>query len=244
MQLLNDPIVQAYKLSLGGESSFRHVITKCQCIYSDNLPKDVHKAEKVDDLYKPLPYSKILDNIKFYVPIALTEKYYPALTMKSIIYDMLNCKNIKKVETFYCIIDLNFKQHPPCADYMKLEYRDLFLSPNDENLFDEMSLWKYLLNIFECLINGTSRYGDKDAYDLAFRRVFEFCVCVLQTDYDYSKKKGSKPLIMECLNYNPNQRTRLNEITKYLDKLFNSGYDFVMTVVKFALLVEQIRSEN
>lgn len=244
MQLFEDPLVKEYISSLDGKSFCQYMITKCQCIYSDDLPINAHQDAKPLESTMRQPYTKIGDDVKINFS-SLSEKiYYPAKIMKDLIREMLISKEIKKIEKLYCQIDQNLKLHPPCADYMISEYRELFLSPNEVTFFDELSLWKYLLNTFECLINGTSSYGDSDVYDLAFQRFFAFCVRVLQMDYDFSKKKGTRPLIMDCLNYNPSRKTRLKDMTKYLDMLFNSGYDFLMSVVNLAILVDKMKSNN
>lgn len=241
MKLLKKSLVQDYKSSLGGKSTYHHVITKCQCIYSPGLPEKVHDAKEASNGYNERPYVRVANYIKFNVSQLSKETYYSSEIIKCTLHDMLNCNEIKKIGKLYCIIDLNFKFHPPCANYMNFEYRHLFISLSDENIFNGMSIWDYLMYLFECLLNGTSQYGKNEVYDLAFQMFFDFCVRILKMDYDYAKKKRYRPVIVSCLNYGRKHNSRIHEVKRYLDMLYDAGYDFAVTVVKFALLLEELK---
>lgn len=144
---------------------------------------------------------------------------------------------IQKIELNYQALDRNFDMHPPCAHYMKKEYQQLMLTPYRE--FQQMTLWDFLVDSFKRLTNGSRVYGRNKVYDLAFKRSLNFCVNILAVDYEVSKIDGSKPLIMTCLKYNPERRTRV-QITKLLETLFNTGHDFQMSVFNLIYLINQM----
>ncbi|VVC29123.1 Hypothetical protein CINCED_3A024667 [Cinara cedri] len=244
MNLFNDRKVKEYIDLLNGHSFIKHVMTYCRCI-ENNFPKYAHTDSA--------PFSKNLaelaarqepETIKLLVMYISNESYYNADTMTFLVSEMMNCENIDKVDQYYNVLYANFRKHPPCALYMAKDYEQLMLTRKQENAtkyFRGMSLWEYLIECFYRITSGSILYGENGAFDLAFYRFFKFCVEILQTEYETAKHYGTRPLIMKCLNYNPKRPTRLTEIIKLLDMLFNTGFNFQLSVIQLAILVKEIK---
>jgi len=91
------------------------------------------------------------------------------------------------------------------------------------------------------ITTGDILYGDNEVYYLAFKRCLSFCICILQIDFEVSKRKNVIPLAAKYLKYHSTRKTRMSDITKLLDMLYNTGYDFQTQVIDPALLVNQLK---
>ncbi|XP_060858991.1 uncharacterized protein LOC132936310 [Metopolophium dirhodum] len=241
MNILKDKSVIRYITSLDGLSPAQHLLTVCQCI-KKNIPEDAHSDIAV-------PFSSNLAElaanqgpnhlrqIKMYIK---KTSYFNTDTMKFLINKMLECKDIKTIEHYYCVLDKNFKLHPPCAEYMDKEYEQLLLSSYRNNI-GEMTLWDYIVECLNNITKGSLLYGDDKAFELAFKMCFSFCIGILQVDFEVSKKKNNRSLVSKCLKYKLERRTRMSEISTLLDHLFNTGYNFQMPVIHLAILVNQLQ---
>lgn len=243
MNLLRDRRVVKYISSLDGLSPSQYVPMACLCIKENMLINDAH-CETVK------PFSKNLaelaanqgpKNIRLIVMYITKVFYFNGDTMKFLVNEMLECRDVETVEQYYNVLDQNFMKHPPCAQYMHTEYEQLLLSTY-RKCFNEMTLWDYLVDCLNQITSGIILYGDSEVHDLAFKRCFTFCVTILQIDFEVSKKKNLRSLVAKCLNYNCERRTRMSEINKLLDMLFNTGYDFQMPVINLAILISQMTS--
>lgn len=245
MNLLKDQRAQEYLANTDPkmvEFGMLNRPTNCLCILK-NLPENSHSGIVT-------PFSRNLAELAAYegaeyhctMPIS-KEFYFNSDTMVFLINEMLNSENVVTVEQYYNVLDLNFSEHPPCASYMNVEYEQLLLSSNKQFL-KEMTLWDYLIENFNLIINGSLLYGDNKVFDTAFKRCFSFCLAILEVDFEVSKMKNVRPLIMKCLRFNPVRKTRLSEITKVLDMLFNTGYDFQILVIRLAKLINDINKIN
>lgn len=244
MDLFNSREVKQYMILLNKQSSCKYVMTDCQCI-KKNLPKDAHinGACPFSSNMAELAVRQYSDNISFVLMYLSHAFYFNAETMKFIINEMMNCKNIKIIDQYYYVLERNLRMHPPCANYMTEEYEQLMVMHEHKNIttcFRGMSLWEYLMECIKRITSGSILLGNNQAFDLAFYKYFKFCVYILQMEYEVSKKNGTRPLIMKCLKYNSENRTRL-KITKLLDKLFNTGYNFEVPVVQLAILIKDIK---
>lgn len=240
MDILKNSRVQEYINSLNGKSPIQYGLTVCQCILQ-NISKNAHS-----EIAKPFSNNLVelvaVDQKQNRSMVSYITKttYFSGDTMKYLLNEILNCKDVETIEMYNNVIDQNFKFHPPCAQYMHLEYEKLMLTPY-RKYFMEMSLWDYLIEQFNCMTNGSILYGNDVVFDLAFKRCFSFCVRVLQVNFEMSKKEDFRPLIMKCLNYNPERKTRLSTINKLLNMLFNTGYDFQMPIIHLAILINEIK---
>ncbi|XP_025202472.1 uncharacterized protein LOC112599676 [Melanaphis sacchari] len=241
MNILKDSRVKEYISSLDGLSPVQYVPTVCQCI-KENFPENAHSdiAYPFSNNLAELAANQGPKNIRLIVMYITKTSFFNGDTMKFLVNEMLECKEDATVEQYYNVLDQNFKMHPPCAQYMDTEYEQLILGPY-RKCFGEMTLWDYIIERLNQITSGSLLYGDNKAFDLAFKRCFSFCVCILQMDFEVSKKRNIRSLIAKCLKYNSERKTRMSEITKLLDMLFNTGYDFQMPVINLAILVNQLK---
>lgn len=239
MDILKNNRVKEYLRTLNGKSPIQYVITICKCI-ENNYPKNVH-SERTNPFSNNFVELATVDQKQNGSLVAFITKttYFSGDTMKYLLNEMLNCKSIERVEQFNNVLERNFKFHPPCAQYMAVEYEQLILTPY-RKYFMEMSLWDYLIENLNCLKNGSFLYGNDEVFDLAFKRCLSFCVRVLQVNFEVSKKNDFRPLIMKCLKYNPERRTRLSDISKLLNMVFNTGYDIQMPIIYLAIIINEI----
>ncbi|XP_029341564.1 uncharacterized protein LOC100573988 [Acyrthosiphon pisum] len=241
MNILKDRRVAEYISSLNGLSSNQYIMfTFCECINNNNTPEDAHSniAEPCSSNLAELAADrKNVRLIQMYITIT---SYFKADTMKFLVNKMLECKDVETVEHYYNVLDKNLKLHPPCAQYMDEEYEQLLLS-SYRKYFGEMTLWDYIIECLKNITRGSLLYGDDDAFDLAFKRCFCFCICILQVDFEVSKNKNKRSLAAKCLNYKLERETRMNEISTLLDKSYNTGYNFKMSVIHLAILVSQLQ---
>lgn len=244
MNILENSEVKEYISSLNGKSFCHYLIIDCQC-FNENTPLNDHaeKAEPFSKNLAELAVNRTSKNPRLVVMYISKKSYFSGDTMKLLIYRMLDSKDVDKVEQYYTILDQNFRVHPPCAPYMATEYENFILT-SFNSCFGEIVLWDYLMDCFNRIVSGSILYGDNEPFDLAFKRCFSFCVSILQINFEVSKKNGLRPLIMKCLKFNPERRTRMSEITKLLDMLFNTGYGFQMPVINLAILVNQMMARD
>lgn len=243
MNILRDAGVKKYIMSLEGTSR-RFVPTSCQCI-EKNMPPNSHAetAKPFSCNLAELAANQEKDNITNMMLYVSSVSYFNGITMQFLINEMLVCKDLDTVDQCYSVLDQHFRMHPPCAHYMNVEYEQLILTPYGK-CFREMTLWEYLMECFNDLTSGYFLYGENIVKDSAFKKCFSFCVSVLQVNFEVAKKNNSRPLIMKCLNYNPQRKTRMSEIMKVLDMLYNTGYDIQILVVKLAILVNKMMSNS
>lgn len=248
MNLLQNDKVQEYISTLAGKSPCHYIRINCQCL-QENMPLNGH-----DENAKPYSDNMVQLEIKNLSPKNLrpalinirNSQYFNGISMMFLVKEMLNCKTVVSVEQHYNILDKNLTMHPPCAPYMNREYEHFIITPYKyfEDFEEDMSLWDYLMQSFNKIINGNLLYGSNRVFDLAFKRCFSFCVSILLMNFELCKKNGFSPLISKLLNFNPNRKTRKCGITKMLDMLFNSGLDFQMPVINLAILVNEMMTSN
>ncbi|XP_050431802.1 uncharacterized protein LOC126840231 [Adelges cooleyi] len=240
MNLLNDYSVKRYIKSLEDVYPSKCLLTVCGCMEKGSF-KTSHSqnvapvSSNLAELAATHKASKVR-NIVMYITAT---SYFNGDMMKFLINEMLDRKDDSSVEQYYTALDQNLRMHPPCASYMTSEYEHLFLKPY-RKCFREMTLWEYLMETFNRIISGSLSLGEGNAFDLAFRRCLSFCVKILQIDFEVCKTTGSRALIMKCLNYKLERRTRMHDICKILDGLFFTGYDIRMPIINLALLVNQM----
>jgi len=242
MNILKDSTVKNYILSLDGLSPAQYVFTHCECINKNNIPEDAHSniAVPFSSNLAELAANRGPKNVRLIVMYITDTSYFNADTMKFLVNEMLECKDVGTVEQYYNVLDKNLKLHPPCAQYMDKEYEQLLLSTY-RNHFGEMTLWDYIVDCLNNITRGSLLYGDDDVFDLAFKRCFSFCIHILLVDSEVSKNKNRRSLVAKCLKYRLERRTRMSEIITLLDKLYNTGYDFQMPVIHLAILVSQLQ---
>lgn len=243
MDILKDSIVTEYISSLEGLSPAQNEVSSlCQCI-SGNIPKDIHSVIAVpysSNLVELAANTGVLNNVKLILMYISNTSYFNGDSMKFLVNKMLESKLVETVEHYYNALDKNLKMHPPCAQYMDTEYEKLLLSSNN-NHFGGKTLWDYLIESLTNMTEGSLSHGVNKVVDLAFKRCFSLCIRILQFDFEVSKKKNIRSLVAKCLKYKLERRTRMSEISKLLDRLFNTGYDFQMLVIDLALLVRQLQ---
>lgn len=244
MNILKDSDVKDYLSTLDGLSPIQCVPTVCQCI-NDNAPEDVHSkysniAYPFSNNLAKLAANQEPKNTRLIIMYITKITYFNGDTMQFLVNEMLECKDVTTVEQYYNVLVKNFEMHPPCVQYMDTEYEQLLLSSCNK-YFGEMTLWDYIIELLNQITSGSLLYGDNTAFDLAFKKCFSFCICVLQFDYEVSKKKNIRSLVAKCLNLNSERKTRMSEITKLLDMLFNTGYDFQIPIINLAILVSQFK---
>jgi len=243
MDVLKDCMATEYFSSLDGLNPAKNYeATLCRCI-TGNVPEDIHSDIAV-------PYSSNLvalaaknggrNNVRLILMYISKVSYFDGDTMKFLVNKMLECKLVETVEEYYNVLDKNLNMHPPCAQYMDTEYEKLLLSSTN-NHFGGMTLWDYIIEFLINLTEGSLSHGDDKVVDLAFKRCFSFCIRILQFDLEMSKKKNIRPLVAKCLKYKLERRTRMSEIRKLLNRLFNTGYDFQLHIVDLAYLVSQLK---
>jgi len=241
MNILKDSLVKDYISSLNGSSPIQYVPKNCQCI-KENIPEDAHSgiAYPFSNNLAELAANQGPKNIRLIVMYVTKTSYFNGDTMKFLVNEMLVCKDVATIEQYYNVLDKNVMMHPPCAQYMDTEYEQLLLG-SYRKYFGEMTLWDYIIELLNQITNGSLVYGDNPAFDLAFKRCFSFCVCVLQIDFEVSKRKNVRSLVAKCLKYNSERKTRMSEITKLLDMSYKTGYDFKMQVIHLAILINQLK---
>lgn len=243
MNIMKNPSIQDYLSTLDGKSPVYDMLVmfNCKCIVECVQSNDAHSenAAPVSSNLAELAANQGPKHITSIVMYVTKTSYFNCDTMKFLVGKMLECVDIGVVESYYQTLERNFNMHPPCARYMKTEYEQLMLSPY-RKCFKEMTLWDFLVDSFKLITSGSFLYGENKVYDLAFKRCLDFCVTVLQIDFEASKIDSSRPLIMKCLNYNPDRKTRMSEITKLLEMLFNTGYDLQMSIFNLAYLIDQM----
>lgn len=244
MNVLENSKVKEYISSLNGKSSCHHLLTECGCI-NGIMPLNAHDedAKPFSKNLAELALNRSSKNPRLAGMYVSKKSYFMGDTMKLLVHRMFDSKDAIKVDQYYNVLYQNFSLHPPCAPYMATEYENFILTPCNSCL-GEMSLWDYLMDCFNQIISGSILYGNNIPFDLAFKKSFSFCVSILQMNFELSKKNGLRPLIMKCLKFNPERRTRMSEITKILDMLFNTGYDFQMPVINLAILVHQMMARD
>lgn len=249
MQVLGNRVVQEYVSSLNGNNPAFSLLTGCRCIGVDN---DASNDGHVDGGVVASPVSHNLVELAAnqgpkdvrLIGIYVTKvSYFKGDTMKFLIDRMLAAKNTETVEYYHNALDKNFTMHPPCAHYMRAEYEQMMLA-ECKKYFKDTCLWDYLIQLLNLVTNGTFVYGEDEVFDLAFKRCFAFCVNVFQINFEVAERRNFKPLIMSCLKYNPMRTTRMSEISKLLDRLFNTGYNFQVPVVSFAILIDRMMKFN
>lgn len=240
---MNNPLAKEYLSLLNGTSpAFVSLqMLDCNCIVNNVQPNDAHSenATPVSSNLAELAANQGANNVRSVVMYLSKTSYFNSNTMKFLINKMLECTKIGIIESYYSTINSNFNMHPPCAFYMKTEYKQLLLTPHGR-YFNKMTLWDFLVENFELITSGSFLNGENKAHDLAFKRCLDFCIKVLMVDFEASKTDNCKPLIMNCLEYNPKRRTRMSKITKLLDTLINTRNDLQMPIFNLAYLIEQI----
>ncbi|KAF0752994.1 ACYPI006543 protein [Aphis craccivora] len=241
MDMLKDSIVKKYKSSLDGWNPLQCMPLDCQCI-RENISEDAHSviAYPYSNNMAELAAIQGPKNIRLIIMYISKTCYFNGDTMKYLVNEMLQCKDVETIEQYYNVLDQNFNMHPPCAQYMDKEYDKLLLGSH-RKYFEEMSLWDYIIKLLNQITTGEILYGDNEAYDLAFKNCLSFCICILQIDFEVSKRKNVRPLVAKCLKYHSARKTRMSDITKLLDTLYNTGYDFQVQVIDLALLVNQLK---
>jgi len=241
MDLLKNARVQEYVASLRGMNPSQFKLSVCQCLLK-NLPDNAHTevAKPFATNCAELATIREMSSVGSLVIYITMTTYFDGDTMKYLINKMLNCEDVDGVYAFSNVLDCNFNMHPPCAKYMSAEYEKLLLIPY-KNYFKEMSLWDYLIDWLKCLVSGSYLYGTNEVFDLAFKWFFQFFINILNVDFEVSKKNNYTPLVLKCLKYNPERKTRMYEITTLLDKLFNTGYNLQIPIINLALLVNNFR---
>lgn len=244
MNILENSEVKEYISSLNGKSSCHYMLKVCQCIV-ENMPLKAH-VENVEPFSKnlaELAVNRQSKNPRLVIMYLSKKSYFNDDTMKFFAQKMFDSKDVNEVEQYYNIFIQNLTTHPPCAPYMVTEYENFLLVPFNRG-FGEMALWDYLIDCCHRIISGSILYGNNPPFDWAFKRCLSFCVTILQMNFEVCKKNGLTPLIMKCLKFNPERKTRKSEITKLLDKLFNTGYDFQVQVINLAILVNQMMTKS
>jgi len=241
MDIFKDSQVIRYIASLNGSSPAQHVPTVCQCI-EKNIPDDTHSdiAVPFSSNLAELAANSEQKDIRLIVMYITNSSYFNGDTMKFLVSEMLICNDVVTVEHYYHILEKNLMLHPPCAQYMNTEYDQLLLS-SSVNQFGEMALWEYIIERLVKISEGSILYANNKAFDLAFKRCFSFCISILQIDFEVSKKKNIRSLVSKCLKYKLERRTRMSEINKLLDVLFNTGYNFQISIIHLAMLVSQLK---
>lgn len=247
MNLFNNTNVIEFVETLNGQSSCKYILTDCHCI-NNNFPENTHinKAKPFSSNMAELAVRQERKSINLVVMYISEMYFFNVDTMKFLINEMLNCDIIRTIDEYYTLIDRNFRMHPPCADYMTQDYEQLMLMHEQENapkffILRGMSVWEYLMECFNRIASGSILCGDNHAFDTAFYKLFKFCVNILILEYEVAKKNGTRPLIMKCLNYDPERKSKLSEITRLLDMLFITRYSFQMSVVQLAILIKEIK---
>jgi len=241
MNILKDNRVKDYISSLNGWNPIQYMPLHCQC-FGENISEDTHSviAYPFSNNLAELAAIQGPKNVRSIIMYITETSYFNGDTMKYLVNEMLQCKDVATIEQYYNVLDQNFKMHPPCAQYMDKEYEKLLLL-SYRKYFGEMSLWDYIIELLNQITTGDILYGDNEAYDLAFKRCLSFCICILQIDFEVSKRKNVRPLVAKCLNYHSARKTRMSDITKLLDMLYNTGYNFQTQVIDLALLVNQLK---
>lgn len=238
MNILKDSLAKDYISSLNGSIPF--TFTTCQCI-RENIPEDAHSviAYPISNNLAELAANQGPERIRMIVMYITETSYFNGDTMKFLVNEMLVCKDVATIEQYYNVLEINFMMHPPCAQYMDNEYEQLLLGTY-RKYFGEMTLWDYIIELLNQIKSGSLVYGDKQAFDLAFKRCFSFCVCVLQIDFEVSKRKNVRSLVAKCLKFNSERKTRMSDITKLFDMLYKTEYDFKMQLIDLAILINQL----
>jgi len=241
MDLFKNAQVQKYVSSLKEINPSQYKLSVCQCLQK-NLPDNAHAEVATSFVSNCAELAAIgeiskLGSIVLYITMTT---YFNGNTMKFFINKMFKCEDITTVSMFSNVLECNFDMHPPCAKYMSVEYEELLLIPY-RNYFKKMSLWDYLIDRLKCLVNGSYLYGNNEVYDSTFKWVLKFSINILNVDFEVSKKKSSKALVLKCLKNNSERKTRMYEITTLLDKLINTGYDLETPIIDFALLINNFR---
>lgn len=240
MNLLKDTKVIEYMSLMDSISFDQFMNLNCDCFDADS-PGDSHAGTKTSfsTNLAELAANQESKSISLTALYITNATYFNGETMAFLLNCMLESQDVVMVEGYRSILDKNFKAHPPCAHYMNVEYETLMLTPF-KRYFKEMGFWDYLVSTFNQITDGTILYGENKASDLAFRRALDFCICILRINFEKSKINNCRPLIMTCLKYNPERKTRLSEINKLLDMLFNTGYNFQVQIVNLAILIHQM----
>lgn len=245
MDSFRDPKFIRYKSLLEGSSLCQNVLTTCQCL-KGNMFKNNHSV-----IAKPVSHnlaelankSREQANSNAMMMYITNTFYFNHVTMQYLANEMLVSDETKVVQKYYDILNRNFTTHPPCASYMEKEYEQLFLTKCN-NYFTGMTLWNYLIQCFDHITSGSVTYGNNKARDLAFKRCLSFCVTVLQMNYEVAKHCKTTAIIMKCLKYDPERKTRMSEINKTLYILFNSVYDFQMPICNLLILIDRMTSDT
>ncbi|XP_050540548.1 uncharacterized protein LOC126905142 isoform X2 [Daktulosphaira vitifoliae] len=242
MNLLRDSKVREYIKSRTVISN-RNALMVCQCFENLTL-KDSHNqnASSISTNLAELAATFKQGKVRHIVMYITKISYFNSDMLKFLANEMLECKENDLVEQYFTVLDQNFRMHPPCASYMKSEYDQFLLSPY-RKCFNEMSLWEYIMDSFNRILNGSLELGNGSTFDLALKRCLRFCVSVLEVDLRVCKNNNSRAIIMNCLNYHPGRRTRMSDICKILDKLFLTGYDIQMEIINLAILISDMMSE-
>jgi len=241
MNILKDSRVKEYISSLSGWTPIQYMPIHCQCT-EENIPEDAHSviAYPFSNNMAELAANQGPKNTSLIIMYITKTSYFNGDTMKFLVNKMLQCKDVATIEQYYNVLDQNFKMHPPYAPHMDKEYEKLLLR-SYRKYFGEMSLWDFIIELLNQITTGDILYGDNEAYDLAFKRCLSFCICILQIDFEASKIKNVRPLVVKCLKYHSSRKTRMSDTTKLLDMLYNTGYDFQTQVIDLALLVNQLK---
>lgn len=249
MQVLQNRVVQEYVSSLNGKNPVFGLFTGCRCIDDDHPSSDDGHVDP-GVLVSPVSHNLVElaanqgpKDVRLVGIYVTKQSYFNGDTMKFLIDRMLAAESTETVEYYYSALDKNFTMHPPCAQYMKDEYEKMMLA-ECKKYFKHTCLWDYLLQLLNLVTNGTFVYGENEVFDVAFKRCFSFCANVFQINFEVAQRRNYKPLIMTCLKYNPMRTTRMSEISKLLDRLFNTGYNFQMPVVSFAILIDRMMKLN
>lgn len=239
MNLLKDPMVKEYILSFNGRSPGYELPNKCQCL-QNNMPEGAHAetTEPFNDNSAELATMRENIRMKSLVMYITKKSYFNGDTMKMLITKMLKCKDVSKVEMVYHVLNTNFLIHPPCAQYMNVEYETFLLTPY-RDYFSGMTLWDYLIDCLSRLSSRSFPNQDNKVVVYAIKKLLVFCVDLLQMDFEISQKKNCNPLVMKCLKYNPEKKTRVHKFTKLLDELFTNRKDFKIPTIDLAILVNK-----
>lgn len=241
MDLLKDATVKEYISSLDGISPSYNLLNSCQCLQK-NMPEGIHAetTKPYNNNSAELAAMRKCNNIKLVSVFITMKSYFNGDTMKMLMNKMLKCKDTDTVEDFYYVLYSNFLMHPPCAQYMNLEYENLLLTPY-KNYFMGMTLWDYLIDCLNLITSRSFPNQDNKVAIYSIKKSFIFCVDILQMDFEVSKKKNCNPLVMKCLKYDPEKKPRMHKFTNFLNKLFKDMKDFEIPVIHLAMLVNQLK---
>lgn len=218
-----------------------YVHTICQCL-KENVLENNHLTIATpvsNNLVELAIKTRKKSNISTTIMYITNASYFSSNTMQFLINEILFTYEEKVIQSYYDILYRNFTTHPPCANYMENEYEQLFLTSNS-SYFRGFTLWDYLMKCFIRIAKGSILYGSGNTCDLAFKRCLSFCVTVLEMNYEVTKHTKTIPIIIKCLKYNPERKTRMYQLNKSLDILYDIQYDFQVSLCNLMILIKKM----